>query len=268
MRTFAEINRLPVSGTPWDGLGLSVLARDESRGLLVLALGDVDTARHVAVLVPGTGIDRADVEDGTEARRGPLGWARALRSASRATAGDDVAVVLWIGGPTRARGWGLLTGTAVRSAAGALIGFVAGLRSARPAPPHLTLVGHGLGAVATALAAPRLDLRHDDDVVLLAAPGARAGSADALGTPARIWAGRAASDWIRFVPPVRLGDVGHGRDPAAPAFGARPVDVRGVPAHDRYFDPGSPALTALAAIVTNEAGDRPPQRGARTSPDS
>jgi alpha/beta hydrolase family protein len=253
MRTFAEINSRSVSGAPWEGLGLHVLARDEPRGLMVLALGDVDTARHVAVLVPGMEFDHATVEDGTEARRGPLGWARALRSASRAATADTVAVVLWIGGPTRVRGWGRLSGAAVRSAAGALPGFVARLRPARPAPVHLTLLGHGLGAVATALAAPRLDLHHDDDLVLLAAPGARVGSAGELGTPARIWAGRAAADWVRFVPPVRVGDLGHGPDPAAPSFGARPVDVRGVPAHGRYFDPGSPALAALAAIVTGRA---------------
>jgi hypothetical protein len=215
----------------------------------------------------------ADVEDGTDARRGPLGWARALRSASRATTGDPVAVVLWMGAPTRARGWGLLTGTAVRPAASALAGFVARLRSERTAPVHVTVLGHGLGAVAAALAASRLDLHRDDDVVLLAAPGARAASAQGLGTPARVWAGRAAADRVRFVPPLRLGDLGHGPDPAAPSFGARPVDVRGVTGHGRYFDPGSAALTALAAIVTGRAdgvapGGVPAQRCARTSPDS
>jgi hypothetical protein len=86
--------------------------------------------------------------------------------------------------------------------------------------------------------------------VLLGSPGAGVGSAAELGTPARVWAATAPTDWVRWVPPVRIGDLGHGPDPAARGFGARPLDTAGVPGHDRYFVPGSAMLADLAAVVT------------------
>src|SRR5690606_29371670 len=93
------------------------------------------------------------------------------------------------------------------------------------------LVCHSYGATVCGLAAPDLPV---DDLVLLAAPGVRADSAAGLRTRARVWAARAPDDWIRWVPHVRLGDLGHGMDPADPAFGARPLPVDGVHGHDGY----------------------------------
>nr|WP_239029057.1 alpha/beta hydrolase [Pseudonocardia acidicola] len=52
------------------------------RGLAVVALGDPTTARHIAVLVPGTDIDLGHLDDPTEPRLRPLGWARALEAAA------------------------------------------------------------------------------------------------------------------------------------------------------------------------------------------
>jgi hypothetical protein len=225
--------------------GVTVLGCDPAgRGLAVVALGDPASAPHVTVLVPGSDTDLARLRDPDRPQRRPAGWARALADAG----GPGLAVVLWVGYPTpEGLGVDAATGRLARAGAAALTGFVAGL----PAGAHVTVVGHSYGAVVTALAAPDLAA---DDLVLLGSPGAHAGSVAELGTAARVWAGRAESDWIGRVPALRIGDLGHGRDPAGPGFGARPVPVAGVVGHDGYLSPGTASLAAVAAIATGRPG--------------
>ncbi|WP_222193036.1 alpha/beta hydrolase [Modestobacter italicus] len=213
------------------------------RGRAVLALGDPATAAHVVVLVPGSDIDLTTLDDPLQPQRRPLGWARALASAT----GPDTAVVLWVGYPTpRGLGVDAATGRLARAAAPALVQQVDALRQRPGPPPTTTVVGHSYGAVVVALAAPELQV---DDVVLVASPGARAESVAALDSPARVWAARAADDWIRRVPGVAVGDLGHGPDPTDPAFGARLLPAGDTRDHADYFRPGSQFLAALADVV-------------------
>ncbi len=215
------------------------------RGMAVVVLGDLATAAHVAVLVPGSDTDLARLHDPQQPQRRPSGWARALADAG----GPGLAVVLWVGYVTPdGLGVDAATGRLARAGAEALVRFVAGL----PGSAHVTVVGHSYGAVVAALAARDLAA---DDVVLLACPGARAGSVADLGTGARVWAARADTDWIGRVPAVRVGDLGHGADPADPGFGARPLPVDGVPGHDGYLLPGSASLAAVAAVATGRAAE-------------
>ncbi|MFD1149166.1 alpha/beta hydrolase, partial [Saccharothrix hoggarensis] len=123
-------------------------------------------------------------------------------------------------------------------------GAVAPAEYVRTLPGHVRLLCHSYGSVVCALARPAVD-----DVVFLGAPGVRVESAD----PAvRVWAARGGRDWTRWVPAVRLGDLGHGPDPVDPRFGARVFDV-GDAAHDEYFRPGTRSLRALGRIVVGEA---------------
>jgi len=218
------------------------------RGRVVVAVGDVGSAANVVVLVPGSDIDLHTFDD-HPARR-PMAWARSLA----ATAGRDTAVVLWIGYETpQGLGYDAAAGRLARAGAPALVAEVAALRAG--GARHVTVVGHSYGAVVAGLAAPALDA---DDLVFLASPGVRADSVADLHTRARVWAARADQDWIRFVPHVRLGDLGHGGDPAAPGFGARPLPVEGVVAHEGYLLPGSPTLTAVAALAQGLPAERRP----------
>ncbi|MGY2128514.1 alpha/beta hydrolase [Blastococcus sp. SYSU DS0617] len=214
------------------------------RGRAVVAIGDPATADSVAVLVPGADIDLATLHDPTHPLRRPWTWARSLATA----AGPRTAVVLWVGYETPpGAGAGAATGHLARAAAPALADAVAGLRHRPGAAPHLTVIGHSYGAVVVTLAASELAA---DDLVLLGSPGARADDVADLDTSARVFAARGANDWIRFVPHVSIGDVGHGADPAAPSFGARSLPASGVRAHDDYFRPGSTMLAAIAGVVT------------------
>ncbi len=210
----------------------------------MLALGDLATARHIAVLVPGSDTDLHTLDDPARPHHRPLGWARALHDA----AGPGTAVVLWVGYPTpQGLGIDAASGGLARAGSAALTAFVDHLHATHiGVPPHLSVIGHSYGAVVAAIAAPRL---RADDLVLLGSPGARARTVRELHTCARVWAARTAGDWTRLIPHIQIGDLGHGTDPTSPAFGARPVPVGGASGHDGYFRPGSAALAGLANVV-------------------
>ena len=227
-----------------DRLGpVDVLGCDpHGRGRAVLALGDLATAGHVAVLVPGSDIDLGTLADPDDPQRRPFGWARALADA----AGPELAVVLWVGYETpQGLGVDAATGRLARAGAVALSRFVDDLRADLRAGAQVTVLGHSYGAVVTALAAPDLPA---DDLVLLGSPGARVDTAAELGTTARVWAARTRDDWTARLPSLQLGDVGHGTVPIRPGFGARPLPVVGTEGHDGYFRPGSAALSGLVDV--------------------
>jgi hypothetical protein len=223
-------------------------------GTAAEVLGDLATADRMAVLVPGVGTRLADFDRGLGgvARRAPAVQARALyRELLAADPAARVAVVAWLGYDTP-EGVGLAAARQgrARTGAAALTAFVHGLHERRPSA-GLTLIGHSYGAIVVGLAAP--DLPEVGDLIALGAPGMGAARAADLGG-ARVWSALAATDWIRRIPQLRLLDLGHGRRPSSPAFGARPLPVTGVEGHDFYLTPGSATLRAVAPIVLGRAG--------------
>jgi pimeloyl-ACP methyl ester carboxylesterase len=229
--------------------GRDFLAYDQGRGTAVEAVGDLDTATRVAVLVPGVGTRLADFDRGLGgiARRAPAVQARALYARMRAAEpAARVAVVAWLGYlPPSGLNLDAIREDVARAGASALVAFVRTLLAQRPGAT-VTLVGHSYGALVVGLAAPRLpEVR---DVVVLGAPGMGAGHAADLGG-ARVWSALAPADWIRRIPQVRLFGLGHGRRPSNPAFGARPLPADGVAGHDYYLTPGTSTLAAIAPIV-------------------
>ncbi|GEL26265.1 hypothetical protein PSU4_52190 [Pseudonocardia sulfidoxydans NBRC 16205] len=216
------------------GDDLQVLGCDPAgRGLAVVAVGDPTTARSVAVIVPGSDMDLHTIAK-------PLSWARALRAAS----GPGTAVVVWIG-YTTPQGLGIdaASGALARAGAPALDSFVDGLRA-----PHVTVVAHSYGTVVAALAAPRLDA---DDLVLLGSPGVRTDDVADLHTRAHVFAARADTDWMTWVPSIEIGDLGHGTDPTSSSFGATLLPTTGVTTHDGYLTPGTASLAAVAVVASS-----------------
>ncbi|GAB2982651.1 alpha/beta hydrolase [Saccharothrix stipae] len=191
--------------------------------------GDLTRAAHVAVVVPGSDVD----EQRFDATVG-----RMARDLHASVGRDDVAVVAWLGYRTPS-GLGVDTagGRLAQAGAVALDGYV------RTLPGHVHLMCHSYGSVVCGLAQPPVD-----DVVHLGSPGVRV---DQVEPGARVWAARGARDWTRWVPPVRLGDLGHGADPVDPAFGARVFDAGDI-RHDEYFREGTPSLRALTRIAVGE----------------
>ncbi|MEV6597993.1 alpha/beta hydrolase [Actinoplanes sp. NPDC051346] len=248
---------LRAAGSPyadWSGPTRQFLHFDRTDGTAVEVLGDLATADRIAVLVPGagTGLTVFDRPPGPAARRAPAAQARAVAVQLRTEdPAARTAVVAWLGyhapeDPV------LDAARSTLAAAGAdrLLTFLTWLAGQRPAAT-VTLVGHSYGTVVLGIAADRLP-RQVSDLVAIGSPGMDASSVRELHTTARVWAAEAPTDWIRRVPGIRVGTVGHGPRPASAAFGARPLPTDGVTGHDGYLVPGAATLPAIARVVLGQ----------------
>ena len=219
---------------------------------MIKVFGDVDTAEHIALIVPGSDVTLKTFDGG---RRKPYstpgGAARALTAEARTIAPDArTAVVAWLGYDSpRTVSLAVATDRAAAKGAEALRRTVLDLRARSHA--SLTLLCHSYGSVVCAKALPGLPV---DDVVVFGSPGLGVPRASALRSPARLWAGRGAADWMRYVPPWKIGDLGFGTDPVRPSFGARVFDA-GQGGHSDYFQPGSPSLRTLTLISLGRGSD-------------
>ena len=161
--------------------------------------------------------------------------------------GARLAVVAWLGYDAPATvSLDVLTAGRADQGARALRPLVSwlGTRGAQVA-----LLCHSYGTVVCGRAAEKRDLAGDvTDLAVFGSPGLTVSSASGLHTGARLWAGRASGDWMRFVPDVRVLGVGFGADPAAPGFGARRFATGGG-GHSDYLSPGGVSLRNLALIA-------------------
>ncbi|MCS3781403.1 alpha/beta hydrolase family protein [Tsukamurella ocularis] len=231
-------------------------------GAVAVALGDLDTARTIGVVVPGMGTTAASI--GAVTRN-----AANLRAAARrADPTTSTATLAWIGydAPSgRAAAAQVLTGAHARRGAAELRADLEDLARMRPDDPRVVVFGHSYGATtATTAGAGGALAGTVDAMVLLGSPGAGpVRSASELAMPVyvardsddpvpRVGAADGAAQGLRRLFGVELG---LGMDPAAASFGATVVDAEaptgfGMGAHSGYFDEGSRALDAFAAILT------------------
>ncbi|MED7924172.1 alpha/beta fold hydrolase [Nonomuraea sp. LP-02] len=232
---------------------LSFDGRDGGR--VVEIFGDLATAGHVAVLVPGadTNLDKYGL-----LRGGALRLHQAL--------GEGYAVVAWLGYRTPATiSLDTLTSDLADKGAADLRGFVRRLTENKGGG-QVSLLCHSYGGVVCARAAPGLDVAR---VILTGSPGVGVDNVRELRTSAAVWAGRASHDWISLVPHTRLHlpfvTLGLGTDPVSPGFGAR-VFAAGDGGHSDYLADGSLSLHNIARIIT---GQDPLQAGpVRSRPDA
>ena len=212
---------------------------------VVLALGDLDTADTVALLVPGVGNSPGRTLGALTDEAGALG-AAVRQAAPRET----VATAVWLGYRPPAT---VLTG-ATRLAAWqggpALADSLAGLAAARAATatghPRTTVVAHSYGTVVVDEAADEPGLLAADAVVLLGSPGMEEDAAS-LEAPA-VFDAAAPGD-----PVSAVGWLGHRT--AGEDYGATELPVTAGMGHSDYLDPGFPTLPAVGQVV---AGRRAP----------
>ena len=219
------------------------------QGVAAMVIGNLATAKRVAILVPGS-----DTTLATFFSRGsasPGGGAVALAAEARrldpGQRGDQqLAIIAWLGYPAPATlSPGVMTSGDAELGAQALRPLVTAL--ARHGD-RVALLCHSYGSVVCGLAAPHLPVT---DIAVFGSPGMDASSAASLETKARVWAGRESGDAIRFVPHIRLFGLGFGADPMSPGFGAR-IFATGTGGHSGYLDPGSVALRNLAYIALGD----------------
>ncbi|MGR6971766.1 alpha/beta hydrolase [Streptomyces cynarae] len=214
-------------------------------GRVTEVFGDLATARHIAVLVPGS-----------DTTLDTYGRFRATALSLHRSTGRDTAVIAWLGYDTpRTLSTDVLTTSRASQAAPALERFVRQLRAAFGPTPRISLLCHSYGTVVCARAGAGVDAQ---DIVLIGSPGTGVDSAAALHTHARVWAARGADDWIAHVPHHRADlfgtTLGFGTDPVSPAYGAR-VFAAGDGGHSDYFKPGSASLANLTRIVLGETAE-------------
>ncbi|MET9494568.1 alpha/beta hydrolase [Streptomyces sp. NPDC006552] len=223
--------------------GHRILAFDpRGSGQVAEVYGDLRTAHHAAVVVPGSDIDLYSFDRAKDRYGTPAGMAKSLYKA----AGGQTAVVAWVGYTTPVGlGPDAATGRLAEAGAPRLARFVQGLTATGTSKPAVFC--HSYGSVVCGLAAPRLPV---SDLVVLGSPGMRADRVGDLHTRARVWAARDDSDWISKVPHVELLGLGHGTDPTDPSFGARRVPAERAEGHTGYFAPGTDSLRAFTDIAT------------------
>jgi Alpha/beta hydrolase len=216
-----------------------------------LLFGDLDTAKHVAVFVPGVG-------DGSNLCNDWIPEARNLYDAAVSTA-----VVLWKGYDNPADVLAAATGTIecnedLMTAAHDLTEFVTSL--ALEPEQSLTVVAHSFGSIVTGAALADAGLQATD-VVVAGSPGM---TVDAL----RDLHLQQAHFFSEQAPGDAIAELGvFGTSPSSPEFGGTRMSTNApdrppVGAHSHYFDPGSAALENVADVVTGDYDDIVRQRAA------
>lgn len=222
-------------------------------GRAVEVIGDLVHADRIAVVVPGADNTLANYDS----PKFVGGGGHALYLQARAAAPRArFAVIAWLGydSPSTLRA-SVLTDDSAEDGARSLRNLLAGVHRVN-GHARFALLCHSYGSVVCAKAAPRLTPLPVDDIALFGSPGTTKDKAADLGTSARVWAGRAKGDWMRFVPNVRFTGVGFGADPVSPGFGALRFDA-GTGPHSAYLKPGTRALRNLSLIALGRTAEVP-----------
>ncbi len=165
-----------------------------AQGLAVEVIGNLATARRVAILVPGS--DTSLTTFDSRGAASPGGGALALaHEAHRLDPAAGLAVIAWLGYPTPSMlSPAVLTSGDAGEGARALRPLVTAL--ARHGA-QVALLCHSYGSVVCGLAAPRLPVA---DIAVFGSPGMDASSVRSLRTTARVWrAGRPATGSAPFL---------------------------------------------------------------------
>ncbi|TMR01627.1 hypothetical protein ETD83_14380 [Actinomadura soli] len=221
------------------------------RGRAVEVIGDLRRADRIAVVVPGADNSLTNYDSPKFAG----GGSRALYRQARADApGARLAVIAWLGYDTPSSpGVGVLTSGRAEDGAPVLRRLLTAVHRVN-GHGRFALLCHSYGSVVCAKAAPSLGPLPVDEIALFGSPGTTAGTVADFRTSARVWAGRAKGDWMRYVPNVRFAGLGFGADPVSPGFGALRFDA-GTGPHSAYLKPGSLALRNLALIALGRAAE-------------
>lgn len=235
-----------------------VLFDPAGRGRAAIALGDVDTADHVAVLVPG--FSSAVTNYMPIITGNADGLQDQMEQMARVTGSTEtVATVAWIGYDAPLD-FDVLTRGDAEDGARLLTGLVDGIHASRAvagSDPHLTIVGHSYGSLVTGIAAAGGPIRADD-LVLIGSPGVGVQTAQELGfTDDHIYVGTGDrhSDPIaesgffsRKLQSDYFGGTQFQTDGGANSWvGGEMAEATG---HSEYYRRGTESLWNMAAVVS------------------
>lgn len=154
---------------------LLVVDFDGEHPKVAVAIGNVDTADHVSVYVPGTGsVTYDNPNEGNDLRTyvEQSQWLKSdtERVLEQAGKGDEtVATVAWLGYEPPSNVFQATRPHYADDNAPALASFINGIDSSRDTDPHLTVLGHSYGSTLASEALQRGTAA--DDVVFMGSPG-------------------------------------------------------------------------------------------------
>jgi len=253
-------DRLADADSKGKGDGVYVLSWDpdgpgQKQGTMAVAFGNPDTAKNIAVCVPGT-----------TATLGPDGFdldRAANLKGQMDSAGSGNAAVQWLGydAPDSLLGSQVVSAKDADDGAPRLVADVDGYRAAADQAgnhQHLTVIGHSYGSTVVGKAG--MHGLAADDIVFVGSPGVGASSADQLSAGAEhVWAGAARHDpVVQATQGSWFTEDGSSRGPYDSSFGAHQfgaVDGSWTgDAHSGYYEPGSESLRNLGDIATGHYG--------------
>ena len=244
-----EIARLQAAGVDEDDARLRKLREldDPDRhfllfdpagdGRLAEVFGDLEHARHVAVVVPGMNNDLNNFNGGNADR---------VQAQASEFDPDQVATIQWLGYDTPEGATALGQGAAEPGARD-LPNFIDGIRAQRPERLHWTVVGHSYGTLVAGQALSERGLEVDE-VVFVGSPGVGVNSASDLGEGFNVWVGLARNDWVGY-------SEWHGRNPHSRGFGATRFHTGDISGHSSYFNEGSESLRNIGLITAGYLDD-------------
>ena len=230
------------------GHSVQLLQFDLDEGLVSLAIGDLDTASAVAVLVPGILTSPDDDLPGL------VGDASDVAAAARAAApGLAVATVAWLGYRTPASVFSAPSSQLAQRGGPALDRALDGWAAARGTPgasppARTTVLSHSYGSLVASRAAQAPGQLAADALVLLGSPGTEALTAADL-EAAEVHGAWSAADPVSW-------SGWYGRGPVSPWFGDTPLPTEATQGHTQYYDPDRPTLAAIGEVVAGTR-DRP-----------
>jgi hypothetical protein len=225
-------------------------------GRAAIAIGDLDTAADVTVVVPGMFFTvTGQMTDFTNTANDLYSEQATLAGVAAPGSGSGVAVVAWMGYRTPDLSNILSLGLA-KTGAARLERAVGGLRELRDGDqPRLNIVAHSYGSTAAlmALSSGRMSA---DTLTVLGSPGSDVQTAAELAVGAgQVFVGDAHSDPI-------AGSGYFGTDPGSESFGSTLLDLAGGAdaadagdvfrrpvGHNDYLKPGTASLHDVALIA-------------------
>lgn len=237
---------------------LLVLDNESSTdSLAAIAVGNVATATHVAVFVPG--LDSDVQGDLTRYDNDMDSLKTRVEQLLPAGSKDTVACVTWMNYQAPHLGWSLLNPdrtvllpTAAAIGAPRLTAFLDGLDASRSHDPHLSLLGHSYGSLTAALAVRGADTTGVDEMVALGSPGFGVDRRDRLSIPPEhLFVGEATDDLVA--------DLGaFGGDPSwmdgvLPLSTATDGELRASSGHGEYFQDGTASQRNIALVVSGQS---------------
>lgn len=240
-----------------DGPRKSLITLDtRGAGRAAIALGDLDTAADVTVVVPGMFFTvTGQLVDFTETAGDLYDEQATLSPVAAPAPGTGIAVVAWMGYRTPDLS-NILSLDLAKTGAARLERTVDGIRRIRDGDePRLGIVAHSYGST-TALIALSSGRMHADSLTVLGSPGSDVRNASELAVAAgEVFVGGAHWDPI-------AGSGYFGTDPGARGFGSTVLDLAGGvdPAdagdvfrrpvgHNDYLKPGTASLHDVALIA-------------------